>query len=83
MKHLVITLLAALALTGCSQKEKAAPQPESGYTEIKVGQTYEDVIDALGDPNIETTSERSRVMIYDAVEIKLQSNVVVEVFDHR
>jgi hypothetical protein len=48
-----------------------------------VGDTTEQVFEKLGKPNIDSTSETSQVLIYDEIEIKLQSNVVVEVFDHR
>ena len=50
---------------------------------VEVGDTYGDVIDLLGKPNIDSVSKGSTVMIYDEIEIKLVNDVVTEVFDHR
>ena len=81
MIRICITVFAALALAGCSPKEE--PEPAPVRIEVQAGETYEDVLGKLGSPNLESKSKNSVILIYDDIEIKLQSNVVVEVFDHR
>lgn len=84
MRMKCILLLAGLALFGCSKEEDVVVEPvEDVRVEIMVGEAYEDVLEKLGKPNIDSSSEQSRILIYDEMELKLQSNVVVEVFDHR
>lgn len=86
MRMYCFILLAVLTVAGCS-KEKAEEiviEPvEEVRVEIGPGETYEEVIQKLGRPNIDSTTEQSRILIYDDMELKLQSNIVVEVFDHR
>ena len=75
-------VLAIGLLTGCGNKEPPKDQVTK-KSSVNVGDSYEDVIDKLGRPNLETVSQNSRVLIYDRVELKLQSNMVVMVYDHR
>lgn len=84
MKLFCIALLAGAALFGCSkEKEMGSELPEEVKIEVSMGETYDDVLEKLGKPNIDSEGENSRILIYDDMEIKLQSNVVTEVFDHR
>ena len=76
-----------LAISGCKPSPKSSGgviAPEQPRKEmVEVGDTYGDVIDLLGKPNIDSVSKGSTVMIYDEIEIKLVNDVVTEVFDHR
>ena len=85
MKQLIIVLaLFSMALVGCERAEESVELPvRSEKADVNVGDSYADVLDKLGKPNINSVTENSRVLIYDRIEVKLESDVVVEVFDHR
>jgi len=50
---------------------------------VSVGDSYAMVLDKLGQPNIDSRTDNSRVLIYDKVELKLQDDAVVTIYDHR
>lgn len=81
---LILTMISIGFLCGCK------PGGEASLTSsitpdavISEGESYESIIERLGPPNISSRSQKSVVLIYDQVEIKLQSNAVVSVYDHR
>jgi|GEM_PF-4045709 len=87
MRHVVIIGLASLCmLAGCSKKESDVKEPAKVDVPLKksvnVGDSYADVIEKLGKPNIETVTKSSRVLIYDEMELVLQSNAVKTVYDY-
>lgn len=80
--------LMMLVAAGCSEqeKEKTVVVPASSSkprAKVQVGDSYVDVLDKLGKPNINSVTENSRVLIYDRIEVKIQNDLVVEVHDHR
>ena len=83
---MIVIGIGILLVAGCGKKEAAPAEPpaaEVHRAEIKVGDSYSQVLEELGKPNIESKTQNSLVLIYDDIEVKLQSNVVIEVFDHR
>ncbi|MEE9369302.1 MAG: hypothetical protein V3V05_10655 [Pontiella sp.] len=81
MTQLIILLAFSICiLSGCERKTSSQIPPK---VMINEGDSFEMVFDKLGEPNIDSSTQSSRVLIYEEIEIKLQSNVVVAVFDHR
>jgi len=71
---------------GCGHEEpvevpEAPPAPV--HRGVSVGDSYSTAMDKLGRPNLETVNDRSRVMIYDKVELILTNEIVATVYDHR
>ena len=79
---MILTGVLMLMICGCN-RNGSAQQSVSPKVTIEEGESYETVIAKLGEPNIESSTQSSRVLIYDNIELKLQSNVVVSVYDHR
>lgn len=88
MKHLIFFSIGiSCMLAGCGKQESSdreVPKAEMpAKTTVNVGDSYADVIEKLGKPNIETVTKSSRVLIYDQIELMLQSNAVIKVYDYR
>lgn len=64
MKKLLLLLLVCLAFTisSCGNEGKAADAFENGT--LKVGSTYEEVINAVGEPDHDYQSPRMRLLMY-------------------
>ena len=75
--------------SGCNPVEPATETspgveaPKVEKTMVVEGDSYADVYEKLGKPNIDSSTQTSRVLIYDEIEIKLQDDAVVAVYDHR
>ena len=59
--------------------ETNAPPP----VHVEVGESYVSLLEKLGDPNIDSLSRNCRILIYDEIEIRLEGDLVVKVYDHR
>ena len=80
----IIAILTTGLLCSCKPAgDSSAPAAPVSVAKGDVGDSYDTVISKLGTPNINSKTDHSVVLIYDQVEIKLQSNVVVTVYDHR
>ena len=77
-KLLVITALAIGGVSGCAVPQLPSQQAEQltvakAQREIKIGMTSEQVVEALGSPNMVTTdSQRRETWVYDKVSTNVQ-----------
>jgi len=87
MDRVAILALSVLAFnTGCNRVarvEAAEASADAVRRDVSVGDSYSTAMDKLGRPNLETVNDRSRVMIYDKVELILTNEIVATVYDHR
>ena len=85
--RVALLALSVLAFnTGCSREvsvEVPVAPPEPVPREVSVGDSYSTVMDKLGRPNLETVSDRSRILVYDKIELILTNDIVATVYDHR
>ncbi len=89
LRILAFSTVSVCFLSGCNPAEPVADAPSVAQTQapgrklVAEGESYAAVCEKLGKPNIDSSTHTSRVLIYDEIEIKLQNDSVVAVYDHR
>lgn len=67
MWHLICYLVAAGLLAGCVTKVYRPGAPDSPLNRIKLGQSYDDMVKALGPPSQSVSQDRSNKVLAAAV----------------